>query len=183
MTLSGNKEFWFGMTFRTEVKNLPYAVCGERGDDPMVWLPGNLAAIDDIKELRDEPELRGFVEAVNADGLSFATFRTSCETLRNEASVTKKLYVGLMFRDVRVSAQLGSYFQLTCYLSDVLMRRGPESSDYHPFDLVFQQHNWKERGAVVYTMDVNMEVEGLTELEVRLELGRRFSLLQDALCL
>ncbi len=181
--MSGSStNYVLGIDYRTGFRNLPYATNIEVGHHPMVLLSKDPDKIDQIPELAGEPELRNFIAAVNGPGVPMESFRCDHRTKQTASGVERNLYVAFLFRDRAMAADARNYLAMAGNLVSEVEREQCFIEGEVPFQINLARHRMREDGdAFVYTVDINMDVQGGTEADMRADLARRLDILLRAI--
>ncbi|NVZ45125.1 hypothetical protein HX780_06730 [Pseudomonas tolaasii] len=169
------------VTFTTGHRNLPYAVNLEEDHHPMIWLSREPERIDEIPELKGEPELKEFVRAINGPGLHFETFRCSHRTGTDQGHVIRTMYVALIFRDRKLAASLDNYMVLIRGILTGVAASKEFPDNALPFEVRLHKHWLKEEELWVHTADIQFHIQALDEARMREELGRQTAFLEKIL--
>lgn len=151
---------------------------------PLIWLSREPDRIGEIPELEGEPELARFINAINGPGLPFESFRCAFEDTVHPSvgGVLRHMYVGIVFRDREWASDLTNYFVLArgLLLTAVHDESFPDGTG--PFELRLMRNCLKDEGeCIVFTADVQMEIYGEDQAQMRERLATRLSALQRAL--
>lgn len=83
----------------TESKNIPYAVDPENDVHPVIWLSKEPSRSSEIPELLRHAELKSAVEALNAPGCRFESFRCGSIDEEDNGIYYSNFNIGLIYRD------------------------------------------------------------------------------------
>jgi len=151
---------------------------------PLIWLSREPDRISEIPELEGEPELASFLGTINAPGLPFESFRCAFEDIVNPSTggVLRRMYVGIIFRDRDWASDLTNYFVLARGLLMSVVHDNSFPDGTGPFELRLMRNCLKDEGGrIAFTADVQMELYGEDQAQMREELARQLSVLQQAL--
>ncbi|MBH3399183.1 hypothetical protein I5S60_06340 [Pseudomonas fluorescens] len=179
--MENEKSATIQVTFTTGHRNLPYATDLETGHHPMIWLSKEPDRINEIPELEGEPELKGFIQAINGPGQDFETFRCAHSTKEDEKGTTRSMYVAIIFRNRQWAAAPDPYLIVSRNIVMSAAHSDLFPDGAFPFELRLRNHWLKEERVYAYTADIQFYIQAPDEAQMREELGRQTAFLEKIL--
>jgi hypothetical protein len=165
----------------TETKNIPYSAEPENDVHPVIWLSKEPQRIDEIPELSRDPALKLVIQALNAPGCRFESFRCGSVDEENDGKFYSNFNIGLIYRDRRAFAEYGAQLMISGEIlgfstdSDIF----PKGS--RTFLIEIQPVFLTTEQAQGWTVDLWHRSEGKTVQEAKAQADQALSFLKNVL--
>lgn len=147
----------------------------------MIWLSKEPERINEIPELKGEPELEKLIRAINGPGQDFETFRCAHTTEKTEYGVTRSMYVAIIFRNRQWAEVPDAYLVLSRNIVMSLAHSDEFPDCAIPFEVQLRKHWLKEESVWAYTADIQFHIRAPDEAQMRVELRRQTAFLEKIL--